>query len=148
MTEFIILKNLHDRIHNFKKFTEPVLNALNSIGVNAILGGRNDITVEGRKISGNAQFSNTRSMFSHGTLLFNSNLENVVQALNVKIDKIQSKGIKSIKSRVANIKEFLNKDISIEDFKKILLENIFENIKNYPVFDLTEKQWGEGLRFN
>ena len=62
-------------IHNFKLFTDPVIRVLNQLGVKAILNGRNDITVEGRKISGNAQFTDTRSMFSHGTLLFDSDIE-------------------------------------------------------------------------
>ena len=62
---------------------------------------------EGRKISGNAQFSTKGRMFSHGTLLFDSEIENVVSALKVKKDKIESKGIKSIRNRVANISEFL-----------------------------------------
>ncbi len=75
----------------------------------AELSGRNDIIAEGRKISGNAQFSTKGRMFSHGTLLFDSEMENVVSALRVKKDKIESKGIKSIRSRVANISEFLKK---------------------------------------
>lgn len=130
-------------INNFKKFTEPVINTLRSLGIDAELGGRNDITVDGRKISGNAQFSNTKSMFSHGTLLFDSNLDDVVEALNVKLDKIESKGIKSIRSRVANITEFLKESISIEDFKNELLKNIFGSSKDYPVYNLTSKQWRE-----
>lgn len=138
-----ITKYSHDSIHNFKKFTAPVIKALHSLGVDAILGGRNDITVDGRKISGNAQFSNTRSMFSHGTLLFDSKIENVVEALNVKAEKIESKGIKSVKSRVANIKEFLKKEISIEEFKNVLIENIFDGVKDYPVYNLSDKEWAE-----
>lgn len=138
-----ITKYSHDSIHNFKKFTAPVIKALHSLGVDAILGGRNDITVEGRKISGNAQFSNTRSMFSHGTLLFDSKIENVVEALNVKAEKIESKGIKSVKSRVANIKEFLKDEISIEEFRNVLIENIFDGVKDYPVYNLSDKEWAE-----
>ena len=57
-------------IHNFKKFTQPVIDTLQEMGINAELSGRNDIMVDGRKISGNAQFTNTKSMFSHGTLTF------------------------------------------------------------------------------
>ncbi|MBE2256182.1 MAG: lipoate--protein ligase [Ignavibacteria bacterium] len=138
-----ITKYSHDSIHNFKKFTAPVIKALHSLSVDAILGGRNDITVDGRKISGNAQFSNTRSMFSHGTLLFDSKIENVVEALNVKAEKIESKGIKSVKSRVANIKEFLKQEISIEEFKNVLIENIFDGVKDYPVYNLSDKEWAE-----
>jgi lipoate-protein ligase A len=98
-----ISKHSNDSIHNFRKFTQPVSEALKNIGVHAELSGRNDIIVEGRKISGNAQFTNTKSMFSHGTLLFDSHLDNVVEALNVKTDKIESKGIKSINIIVQEI---------------------------------------------
>ncbi|GGI15080.1 lipoate--protein ligase [Gottfriedia solisilvae] len=121
-----ITKDDGDSFHNFRKFTEPVIEALKELGVNAELSGRNDILAEGRKISGNAQFSTKGRMFSHGTLLFNSNIDEVVNALNVKLDKIQSKGIKSIRSRVANIKEFLKEDLTIEEFKDLLLQSIFK----------------------
>ncbi|MEE8141580.1 MAG: lipoate--protein ligase, partial [Planctomycetota bacterium] len=84
----------------FKEFTEPVVKALARLGVKAELTGRNDLVVEGRKISGNAQFAGTRSMFSHGTLLFDSDLDRVEEALTVKRDKIESKGLKSVRSRV------------------------------------------------
>jgi len=130
-------------IHNFKKFTEPIIKTLNELGVNAELNGRNDITVDGKKVSGNAQFSNTKAMFSHGTVLFNSNLDDVVEALNVKIDKIESKGIKSIRSRVANISEYLKEKINIFDFRQKLIDSIFGTTDNYPVFNLRESQWKE-----
>ncbi len=135
-----ITKDDGESFHNFKKFTAPVVEALKSLGVEAEMSGRNDILAEGRKISGNAQFSTRGRMFSHGTLLFDSEIEHVVSALNVKKDKIESKGIKSIRSRVANIKEFLNEDISIEQFRQLLLEAIFKS-KDIPKYELTEEDW-------
>ncbi|ENQ3080536.1 lipoate--protein ligase [Bacillus cereus] len=138
-----ITKDDGDSFHNFKKFTEPVTVALGKLGINAELSGRNDILAEGRKISGNAQFATKGRMFSHGTLLFDSEIDHVVSALNVKLDKIQSKGIKSIRSRVANIAEFLNEKITIEEFKQLLLENIFEGESEIPTYELTEEDWKE-----
>lgn len=132
-----------ESIHNFEKFTHPVIKTLRVLGVNAELNGRNDITVAGKKISGNAQFSNTKTMFSHGTLLFNSKIENVVEALNVKIDKIESKGIKSIRSRVGNIYEYMNSPMTILEFRKKLIESIFGMPEEYPVYNLSETQWQE-----
>jgi lipoate-protein ligase A len=132
-----------ESIHNFKKFTHPVIKTLNELGVKAELNGRNDITVDGRKISGNAQFSNTKAMFSHGTVLFDSNLDDVVEALNVKIDKIESKGIKSIRSRVGNISEYLTQKMNIFDFRQKLIESIFGSSENYPVYNLRDSQWKE-----
>ncbi|WP_019153325.1 lipoate--protein ligase [Robertmurraya massiliosenegalensis] len=136
-----ITKDDGQSFHNFKKFTEPVVQALHKLGVNAELSGRNDILVEGRKISGNAQFSTRGRMFSHGTLMLDSEIDNVVAALKVKKDKIESKGIKSIRSRVANISEFLTEKISIEDFRALLLEYIFDGKENIEEYVLTETDW-------
>lgn len=139
-------KYSHEHIHNFRLFTEPVIKVLASMGVNAELNGRNDITVDGRKISGNAQFTDTRSMFSHGTLLFDSHLEDVVKALNVKIDKIESKGIKSVRSRVANISEFLDRAMSIEEFREKLISSIFGSTDKVMHYGLSGSQWSEVMK--
>lgn len=136
-----ITKDDGDSFHNFQKFTHPVIEALKSMGVNAELSGRNDILVEGRKISGNAQFSTKGRMFSHGTLMLNSEIENVVSALKVRKDKIESKGIKSIRSRVANISEFLSEPMTIEEFRSKLLTYIFEDQQEIPEYKLSEKDW-------
>ncbi|WP_393960157.1 lipoate--protein ligase [Priestia megaterium] len=136
-----ITKDDGNSFHNFKKFTEPVVEALKKLGVNAELSGRNDLMAEGRKISGNAQFSTKGRMFSHGTLLFDSEIENVVSALKVKKDKIESKGIKSIRNRVANISEFLEQKVTVEEFREMLLRYIFEGEENITEYKLMEKDW-------
>ncbi len=110
---------------DFKTFTNPVVYSLGKLNVKAELSGRNDILIDGRKISGNSQHIYKDRFLHHGTLLFNSELENLVKALNVDNDKILSKGIESIKSRVTNIKEHVKEDIFMEEFKEILIENIF-----------------------
>lgn len=138
-----ITKDDGNSFHDFAKFTKPVVKALNSLGVPAELVGRNDLLVEGRKISGNAQFSTKGRMFSHGTLMLDSEIENVVQALNVSKEKIESKGIKSIRSRVANISEYLDEKITIEEFKTLILQSIYDtdDISNIPRYELTEEDW-------
>jgi lipoate-protein ligase A len=138
-----ITKYSPEFFHNFEKFTRPVVETLREMGVNAELGGRNDITVDGRKISGNAQFTNLKSMFSHGTLLLNSHIEDVVQALNVKIDKIESKGIKSVRSRVANISEFLKEELSVEEFREKIVMNLFKDYETMPTYELSDSEWEE-----
>ncbi|MEK4564442.1 lipoate--protein ligase [Alkalihalobacillus sp. FSL R5-0424] len=127
--------------HNFKKFTEPVVQALAKLGVQAELSGRNDIHVGERKISGNAQFTTKGRMFSHGTLMLDSEIENVVSALNVKDEKIRSKGIKSIRSRVANVSEFLEHPISMDEFKQLLLQYIFNTDGEIPTYTFTDDDW-------
>jgi lipoate---protein ligase len=136
-----ITKDDGESFHNFKKFTEPVIQALKKLGVNAELSGRNDIEVDGRKISGNAQFSTRGRMFSHGTLMLDSEIDHVVSALRVKKDKIESKGIKSIRSRVANISEFLKEKVTVEEFRQLLLTNIFDGLDEIPEYVLTEEDW-------
>ncbi|AYC30159.1 lipoate--protein ligase [Paenisporosarcina cavernae] len=136
-----ITKDDGDSFRNFKKFTQPIVDALKDLGVDAELSGRNDILAEGRKISGNAQFSTKGRMFSHGTLLFDSEMDAVVSALKVRKDKIESKGIKSIRSRVANIMEFLQDPITIEQFRTKILHSIFGGAENVQEVELTEQDW-------
>jgi len=130
-----------ENIHNFKKFTAPVIAVLRSLGVRAELGGRSDILAGGRKISGNAQYITGKRMISHGTLLVHSDLERVVEALKVKPGKIQSKGIKSVRSQVANIAEFLAEPIGVEVLRQRLLQGIFGGGSEIPRYRLTEADW-------
>lgn len=128
-----------DSFHNFKKFTMPIVEALNEMGVKAELSGRNDLQVGSRKISGNAMFQAKDRMFSHGTLMLDSNIDEVVRSLSVSEEKLITKGIRSIRSRVANISEFLAEPISMEAFKERLLNHIFEgNVEEYV---LSEEDW-------
>ncbi|MGH2319264.1 lipoate--protein ligase [Planococcus sp. SE5232] len=126
---------------NFRKFTEPVVKALQTLGVNAELSGRNDLMAEGRKVSGNAQFSTRGRMFSHGTLMFDTEVDAVVSALKVSKEKIESKGIKSIRSRVANISEFLKEPMTVAEFRNAILHSIFEGEENVRYYELTDEDW-------
>ncbi|WP_337104349.1 lipoate--protein ligase [Paenibacillus sp. YIM B09110] len=136
-----IMKDDGQSFHNFKKFTEPVVRALRKLGVDAEMTGRNDLQVGERKISGNAQFSTKGKMFSHGTLLFDSEMENVVSALKANAEKYVSKSTKSIRSRVANITEFLAESMTIEQFRQHILASIFEGQSEIPFYELTEQDW-------
>ncbi|MGW7975493.1 lipoate--protein ligase [Staphylococcus xylosus] len=126
--------------HNFQKFTEPIVEALKSLGVDANLSGRNDIQVGEAKISGNAMVKVKDRMFSHGTLMLNSGLDEVQNALRVNPAKIKSKGIKSVRSRVANISEFLDEPIDIDKFKEIILRSIFGETQ-VEEYKLTDEDW-------
>ncbi|MCM3743909.1 lipoate--protein ligase [Sporosarcina luteola] len=136
-----ITKDDGESFRNFKKFTEPVIKALAEMGVTAELLGRNDILVEGRKVSGNAQFATQGRMFTHGTLMFDTEIERVVSALKVRKDKIESKGIKSIRSRVANISEFIEEPMTIEQFRIEILKSIFGGEENVQYWELTDEDW-------
>lgn len=136
-----LTKDDGNSFHNYKKFTQPVVDALANLGVNAELSGRNDILAEGRKVSGNAQFATKGRMFSHGTLMFDTEIDAVVSALKVKKDKIESKGIKSVRSRVANISEFLKEPMTVEAFRMEILKSIFGGEDKIQYYELTEQDW-------
>lgn len=118
-----ILNNGRD-FANFEKFTRPVINALARLGIAAENDGRNDIIIAGRKFSGNAQCKHRSRLLHHGTILFASDIEDMVQALNPSGAKITSKGIKSVRSRVTNISEHLSDPLSISEFKQVLSEEV------------------------
>ena len=126
---------------NYKKFTQPVVDALAKLGVQSELSGRNDILAEGKKVSGNAQYSTRGRMFSHGTLMFNLDIDAVVNSLKVKQDKIESKGIKSVRSRVTNIIDLLPEKITVEQFRMEILKSIFGGEENIQYYELTDEDW-------
>ncbi|MEG2254397.1 MAG: lipoate--protein ligase [Vagococcus sp.] len=136
-----------ESFRNFGKVTQPIIDALHDMGVEgAELKGRNDLVIDDKKFSGNAMYSTNGRMFAHGTLMFDSDVNEVVNALKVRKDKIESKGIKSIRSRVTNIKPYLtdsHQNMSTEDFRQEILLKIFEtdNLDDVNVYKLTEKDW-------
>jgi len=122
--------------NSYKDFLEPIIKFLNSIGVNAEFKGKNDVVVDGYKISGNAQYKHKGRMFHHGTLLFDVDLTKLGKALKPHPLKLQSKGIKSARARVKNIKEFIKEDMSAEKFMNLLFDFIDGeelDVTNYKV---------------
>jgi lipoate-protein ligase A len=134
---FTFIEKAENGTIDFRKFTEPVVKALATLGIKAEHTGRNDITIDGKKFSGNAQYIYKGRVLHHGTILFNSKLENVQEALNVKADKIESKGVKSVRSRVTNVIDYLKEKITIQEFREILLNALFEG-KPVQEYKLTE----------
>jgi lipoate-protein ligase A len=138
-----ITPHVAGRFNRYDHFTRPVIDVLHEIGVPAELGGRNDILAGGRKISGNAQFARPDRMFSHGTLLFDSDLDDVTAALNPKPGKVESKGVKSIRSRVANIRELAQTDITVAELRERILDRIFgtRDRARIPSLEVTDADW-------
>lgn len=120
---FIMDSGEADKI-NFRIFCLPIIETLASFGVTAELSGRNDITVDGKKFSGNAQYLRDGRVMHHGTLMFSSDLSVLSRALKVDHSKLRSKGVKSVASRVTNLEESLPAGVTIEDFKERLLQHI------------------------
>ncbi len=143
-----ILKDKNISTFEMKKFAIPVVNALEKLNIFADISGRNDITIEGKKISGTAQAIHKNKILYHGTLLFDSDLSVVSNALNVKFDKIKSKGIKSVRSRVTNIKDYLKQDIDILEFKSIIKKYFFPYGVNEYILSAEDLKKIEELRDN
>lgn len=120
---FAFIKNVKSPAEiSFKQFTEPVVEALAKLGIEATTSGRNDLLIEGLKISGNAEHVFKNRVLHHGTLLFNSDLENLGQAIKVVAGKYESKAVQSNRSPVANISTFLKQEMRIEDFVGFLID--------------------------
>lgn len=117
---FITWKN-SGKVKDFRDFTKPVIDALKNLGIPAEFHGRNDLHCSGKKFSGNAQFGMKERFLHHGTILFDTNLENLVRSLNVADEKIISKGIQSVRERVTNIRPFLSNDMDSIKFRDSMI---------------------------
>ena len=109
---------------NMRVFCEPIVKALAEFGVTAEINGRNDMTIHGKKFSGNAQYIRHGRVMHHGTLLYNSDLSAVGKALQVDPEKIRAKGMESVRSRVTNIRRYLKEDVPLFAFREMLLSFI------------------------
>ncbi len=127
--------------HNFRHFTQPIISALNRLGVPAEMNDKNDIVVGGRKVSGNAQYSTGKAMLSHGTLLFDSDLTALEQALNATGIDIRSKALASVRSRVTNISDYLPVSMGMATFRSLLLESVFTHYGGMKEHPLSDDDW-------
>lgn len=133
-----IVNDKEDSFTNFKKFTEPIIGVLKSLGVNAEFSGRNDLTIDGRKFSGNAQYNYKNRVLHHGTLLFSSNMADLSKALKVKPIKFEGKGVKSVVSRVTNISEHLKSPLSVIEFMNLIMKYIMNSGNGQDIYEFTE----------
>jgi len=117
---FTIIRKASNDDLDFRVSCRPILDALNELGVDAVAGGRNDITVSGGKISGNARYLRDGRLMHHGTILFDTNIEKMAETLRIPEDKFISKGIKSARARVTNLREHLPKDMTILEFMSFM----------------------------
>lgn len=127
---YTVIAPYDENIDAYREFTAPVIGYLNSLGVKAEFSGRNDITVDGKKISGNAQTVWGGRIMHHGTLLFDTDMSALAFALKPNKLKMESKGIKSVRARVTNIREYLP-DTTVAEFKKGLSEYFKKTCEEY-----------------
>lgn len=134
---FIANNQLSD-FTNFQKFAQPIIDVLQKLSVNAEFSGRNDLTIHGKKFSGNAQCKYKNKILHHGSLLFSCNLDHLNNALNVDPAKFQDKSVKSVSSRVTNISDHLKTPLSISDFIEILMQHILETNKDSKLYRFSD----------
>lgn len=141
---FIIGNGQRD-LFDFGKYAKPIVDLLVQLGVDASISGRNDLLIGERKFSGTAQYVKNQRLLHHGTLLYASELEHLVEALNVSGEKIESKGVKSIRSRVTNIQEHMPASMDLMDFWKLLSQHVSTQYEDWEPSALTEEQL-QGIR--
>ena len=129
----IISNKSQEGTFDFKTFSQPVIETLADLGVTATFTGRNDLEIDGKKFCGNAQAYYKGRMMHHGCLLFDVDMTVLGNALQVSKDKIESKGVKSVRARVTNILDELPEKMTVEAFSNQLLNKMKES---YP--DMTE----------
>lgn len=133
-----IMNKENNSTEGFKKYTRPILDVLKSLGIDARFEGRNDLTIKGKKFSGNAKCIYNGKILQHGTLLFSSKLPDLSQALKVNPLKFQDKAVKSVRSRVTNISEHLTQPLSLEAFENRIFEHIQSLYPDSKTYQLTD----------
>lgn len=134
-----IINDTENDIRNYEKFLTPIIEALATQGVNAEMSERNDLTINGLKFSGNAQYKHKNRLLHHGTILFSSNLNNVRAALKTNGVK-SSRGVQSIPSPITNVKDYLEKPANIQELKITIINQISKRHKTFEPYVLTEDE--------
>ena len=122
--QFTFIQHRETEEIEFHQYIAPVIDALGELGVQAEFNGRNDLTIEGKKFSGNAQYRLGDCIVHHGSLLFDTDIRQMVESTTVDSYKILSKSIKSVRDRVTNIAEHLPAPMDPETFKECMVRHI------------------------
>ncbi|WP_346886841.1 lipoate--protein ligase [Clostridium sp. UBA4395] len=128
------------KFNDFETFVIPIIGVLNELGVKAEFSGRNDLLIDGKKFSGNAQCKHKNRVMHHGTLLFSSDIVNLSDALISKPIKFSDKAVKSVSSRITNISEHLKESFSVTDFKNKIFEYIGREEKDKVITTLDNEE--------
>jgi len=123
---------------NFRKYSQPVIDVLQSLNVNAKFEGKSDLTIEGMKFSGNASHIYRSKVMQHGTMLFSSDLSRLNSLLKVNPLKFKDRGVRSIRSRVTNISDHLTTPLSIEELQNKIINHVQSQFQEIKPYDLTE----------
>ena len=122
--QFTFIEHSPDQQIEFAQYIGPVVDAVRELGADASFNGRNDLLIDGKKFSGNAQYRLGDCIVHHGSLLYDTNIEQMVASTTVDPYKILSKSIKSVRDRVTNISEHLPRKLSVEEFKSCMVRHL------------------------
>lgn len=125
---------------DFRSFTQPILEMLQSLGIDARFEGRNDLMINGQKFSGNAQCKHNKRTMHHGTLLFSTEMNDMSEALKVNPLKFEDKAVKSVRKRVTNISSHLAEPMTVMQFTQQLMEYVMQNKSNAQQSPLTQAE--------
>ncbi len=128
-----------EKLVDFRKYVQPILDLLLKLGVNAKFEGRNDLTIDGKKFSGNAEHVYKNRILHHGTILFSAKMSDLSQALNVKDVKYTDKAVKSVRSRVTNVSEHLQTPLTVLEFINLVFNHILEMYEDAKIYEITEE---------
>lgn len=128
-----------EKLVDFRKYVQPILDILLKLGVNAKFEGRNDLTIDGKKFSGNAEHVYKNRILHHGTILFSAKMSDLSQALNVKDVKYTDKAVKSVRSRVTNVSEHLLTPLTVLEFINLVFNHILEMYEDAKIYEITEE---------
>jgi lipoate-protein ligase A len=126
---------------NFRRYMLPVLDFLIGLGLNANFEGKNSIVINGFKVSGNAEHVYKNRILHHGTLLFNTNLANLTEALQVDTKKYFDRAVKSIRSQTINIIDQIKSGMNIAEFKDVFMRHIMAENHNSEIYKMTDSDY-------
>ncbi len=122
-----IYRNVAPHMVDVPAYNLPIMQALRQMGLPVETNSRNDLILAGKKFSGNAMALQKHNLLFHGTLLFNSDLTNLRGALATKIKHLETKGVKSVRSEVTNLKDHLQQEVSVDQFRNQLKQNLIQD---------------------
>ncbi len=128
---------------DFKKYTQPIIEVLQKLGVDAKFEGRNDITIDGKKFSGNAEHVFKNKVLHHGTILFSSEMKDVSGALKINPLKYKDRAVKSIPKRVTNVSDHLKEPLSLEEFTEMIMQHIIDTNPGAKRYEFTKEDLAE-----
>jgi len=132
-----IRKGKEGDLVNFFKYSSPILDVLLKLGLNAAFKGKNSIAINSLKVSGMAEHIHKNRVLHHGTLLFNSDLSGLLEALRINPRRYRDKAVKSIRSRTANISDFLTKKMGISELSDDIFNHIIEMYPGSKFYNLS-----------